>query len=90
MCMMDFGMGPHGIPIPEEVHQEYSDELKGYWEIFDNWWHSVREMGNVSKKDMPEEVLVAYNKIMETEIPGTGHPGSESCYMNGVNMMLLD
>lgn len=80
MCMQPF---PRGIPIPDEVFQKYSEELKSHWKTFDDWWHSVE--GEVSKDDMPEEVLEAYNKINETEIPGTDQPGSASCYMIGVN-----
>lgn len=83
MCMRSY---PRGIPIPDEVHQQYSEELKACWRTFDDWWHSVE--GEVSKDDMPEEVLQAYNKINETEIPGTGQPGSASCYMIGVKSFL--
>ena len=75
-----------GIPIQDDVFQKYSEKLQSHWEKFDAWWHSVE--GPVSKADMPEDVLEAYLSIIETEIPGTGRPGSESCYMMHVNTML--
>ena len=82
MCM-GFSGPPYGVPIPPEVYDQYSPELKAAWESFDGWWKRVGSGGKaVSKADMPADVKKAFDLICETEIPGhEGVKGSASCYM---------
>jgi len=37
MCMGMMGRGPQGVPIPDEIHEMYSENLKNAWAIFDTW-----------------------------------------------------
>ena len=94
MCMAS--SPPHGIPIPEEVHQLYSDELKKAWHTFHEWWEQAYLCSDskvVSRSNMPEEVRQAMDLILETPIPGyeeEGITGKDSCYMIGVNSIMFD
>lgn len=99
MCMGygSFGQGPPlGIPIPPEVHEQYSDELKDAWVKFDAWWKTAVEDSNyepVDRNCVPDDVKAAYELILETPIPGyeeEGYTGKDSCYMIGILFYLTD
>jgi len=98
MCMGYGSYGPpFGIPIPPEVHEQYSDELKDAWVKFDDWWKSVSdtlsENGSIDRNSMPDDVKAAYELILETPIPGyeeEGYTGKDSCYMIGILFYLTD
>lgn len=84
-----------GIPIPDEVHEQYSDDLKSVWIKFDTWWKKAQEStleGElVDRKTMPNDVKGAMNLILETPIPGfEGATGADSCYMIGVQNQMTD
>lgn len=82
---------PWGIPITEDVHEKYADEVKQAWLTFHSWWMAAKENGAPRRSDMPDEVRQAMALICETPIPDTdGAKGDESRYMIGVNSMLLD
>lgn len=93
MCMGMFGP-PWGIPIPPEIHEQYSPELKAAWVTFDTWWKKAQEDANgepVKKSDMPEDVSQAHKLICETLIPTYDDAtGAESCYMVGVAAQMTD
>lgn len=86
MCYGSFGP-PFGVPIPPEVHELYSDELKEAWVTFDTWVKQERERTEsyqIDLKTAPENVKAAFKLISETPIPGyeeEGITGSDSCYM---------
>lgn len=88
MCM-GYSGPPFGIPIPPDIHEQYSDELKAAWETFDAWWKKDHE-GLPSRSQMPQDVAEAMNLICETEIPTTGENGDKSCYMVSVEAALAD
>ncbi|OGM57363.1 hypothetical protein A2955_05000 [Candidatus Woesebacteria bacterium RIFCSPLOWO2_01_FULL_37_19] len=87
---------PYGIPIPEEVHDLYSPEVKEAWGKFDAWWKEAlyNSDGNpVSRNTMPQNVCEAMDLILQTSIPGyeeDGITGADSCYMIGVLMLMTD
>jgi hypothetical protein len=90
MCMGYHSSPPHGIPIPEEVHEQYSEKLKAAWITFHTWWSESDQTPRQS--DMPKEVKEAMDLILVTPIPGyekEGYTGKDSCYMIGVQMMML-
>gem|GEM_PF-1322336 len=89
--MMGFGP-PFGVPITDDIHQQYSPGLKVAWKTFDDWW---KEQGRPARlADMPEDVKAAFDLVRETPIPGypddEGPLGAESCYMVGVCSQLED
>ncbi|RJR29471.1 hypothetical protein C4564_02425 [Candidatus Microgenomates bacterium] len=90
-CDMRMGYSgpPYGIPIPREIHEQYSVELKAAWKTFDAWWKKDRE-GLPSRSQMPQDVADAMTLICETEIPTTGYTGDKSCYMVSVIAALTD
>lgn len=87
---------PYGIPIPAEIHEQYSPELKTAWETFDSWFKKAREesaTGFVSKASMPADVKAAMELILSTPIPSYEDQnicGNQSCYMQGVSQFLID
>ena len=93
MCMGMFGP-PHGIPIPDEIHEQYSQELKKAWETFDKWWKKAQRKAKgskVSRSGMTEKVKAAEKLILETPIPTMdGFTGKDSCYMVYVQSQLVD
>ncbi|MFH1898898.1 MAG: hypothetical protein ABIJ82_00290 [Patescibacteria group bacterium] len=92
MCMMGMGGPPHGIPITDDVHEQYSPEMKATWDTFHDWWKkNFNGDAPVSKSTMPPEVAEALKKITEAPIPGyEGSTGVDSCYVIGVNMNLVN
>lgn len=94
MCMGGY-QPPYGIPIPPEIHDQYSPELKQAWAVFDAWWKEFLEKTDgetVSRSMMPDKVREAKNLICETAIPGYdgAYTGRDSCYMIGVDSMMTD
>ena len=94
MCM-NFGGPPYGVPIPAEVHAQYSSELKKAWLTFDAWLKKARDEadgGPISRASMPEDVKKAFDLICETPIPGeeVDVTGKDSCYMVTVTADLVD
>ncbi|HSV94870.1 MAG TPA: hypothetical protein VLH94_02795 [Spirochaetia bacterium] len=85
-----YGSLPYGVPINEETHEKYSNELKEAWEKFDNWWKNAQEGpdGLIDRSKMPEDVKTAMKLIKETPIPGYEgtYTGEDSCYMIGVEL----
>lgn len=84
---------PYGLPIPEEVHNQFPIEVQAAWTAFDKWWKSAprNEDGLVKKSDMPEPVSQAMSLILEAPIPGAdGATGADSCYMIGVQGSMVD
>jgi hypothetical protein len=84
---------PYGIPIPHEIHEQYSDELKAAWETFNTWWQEALadSDGTVSRGSMPEDVTLAMKLILTTPIPTYDNAtGADSCYMVGVQGLLTD
>jgi hypothetical protein len=85
---------PYGIPITDELHNQFPDEVKQAWEIFHAWWQEQHEFaGPPSRKNMPKDVEKAMNKILEAPIPGyeeEGFTGKDSCYMIGVHSRMAD
>lgn len=97
MCMGGcFGCGLcSGVPIPEEVHEQYPPEVKAAWETFDAWWQQANEAaggGSVSRSSMPDDVAAAMDLILETPIPGydSSITGAHSCYMLRVGRQMVD
>jgi len=91
------GGPPYGIPIPEEIHERYSDELKAAWTKFDSWFQNARDESDfdepIDRSTMPDDVKAAMDLIKKTPIPGfesEGYTGADSCYMIGVEMFLTD
>ena len=83
------GSPPHGIPIPESIHEQYPDEVKEAWATFDAWWKQLQ--GPAHRSDMPAEVVVAMETILAAPIPVyEGVTGADSCYMIAVQAQLLD
>lgn len=90
MCMGMFGP-PYGVPISEEVHQLFPPKVKKAWETFDTWWKAKQGDGPIQHSDMPEDVSMAMQTILEAPIPGTdGLTGAASCYMVGVQSQMED
>lgn len=95
MCMGMYSSPPWGIPIPEEVHEQYSSDLKAAWITFDAWWKEAQENSDgdpVPRSSMPDNVRQAMDLILATPIPGyEGEAtGADSCYMIGVTSMMTD
>ena len=83
-----YGMGgpPHGVPIPVELHEQYSDVLKAAWDTFDAWLKTEAEAdeidGLIPSSSMSEDVKKAMDLICKTPIPGHEEAtGVDSCYM---------
>jgi hypothetical protein len=94
-CCGSFGGPPYGIPIEEETHNLYSDELKAAWFLFDDWFKKAQDEADgdlIDRSSMPEDVKSAMELILETPIPGFegGFTGKDSCYMIGVESQLTD
>lgn len=95
MCM-GHGGPPFGVPIDAETHELYTPELKDAWTKFDAWWkqaqNEAEEKGEpVRRSDMPADIAAAFKLINETLIPGYDNAyGSDSCYMQGVAMQMID
>ena len=93
---MGYSSPSWGIPIPEEVHELYSPELKNAWIVFDAWWKEAQEKADgdlVSRSSMPQVVQRAMELILQTPIPGyeeVGVTGEDSCYMIGVTSQMTD
>ncbi|OGC38959.1 hypothetical protein A3K42_00350 [candidate division WWE3 bacterium RBG_13_37_7] len=82
---------PHGIPITDDIHEQYSLEMKAAWDTFHDWWKNHFEGKPIKRSDMPPEVSEALRQITEAPIPGyDGTTGADSCYVRGVNMNLID
>ena len=82
---------PYGIPISDDVHAQYSEDVKVAWHTFHDWWTEIDKP--FSRSDMPEEVAQAMELILETPIPGyeeTGATGKDSCYFVGVLAQMTD
>lgn len=95
MCCGCFDGPPFGIPIPDEVQELYSDDLKKSWLTFDNWFSKAQEEadGNLIVRGlMPEDVMTAMQIILETPIPGFEgeFTGKDSCYMIGAMSQMTD
>lgn len=91
MCMR-FGGPPYGIPIPQDIHDQYPGKIKKAWEVFDKWWQKAQKSGGpIRRSDMPKGVTRAMQDILEAPIPGhDGATGADSCYMIGVQAQLAD
>lgn len=90
---MCFGMFvPHGIPIPDDIHQQYPEDVKKAWALFDDWWHKhFTGDAPVNRSSMPKEVATAFDTIKNAPIPGyDGATGADSCYVIGVEKHLID
>ena len=95
MCTgMSLRRPPHGIPIPEDVHAQYPDNVKAAWDKFNVWWEAIpRVNGKIARSSMPAEVKEAMELILVTPIPTyeeRGYTGADSCYMIGVHRQLGD
>lgn len=96
MCMGMGGPPPYGIPIPDEIHDQYPDEVKGAWREFDAWWQAAQDEAieagvQVSRASMPEDVREAMDLILETPIPTyEGATGKDSCYMVRALALMVD
>lgn len=90
MCQ---SVGRHaGIPIQDFTFKQYSAELQAAWNSLDSWLKG-RQNDNLSlsKSEMPDDIVSAYNLIKETPIPGfEGHTGKDSCYIVNFDSMLVD
>ncbi len=87
--MCHFNGPPYGIPIPHEVHEQFPQEVKTAWETFNDWWQNVPT--SISHKDMPENIAKAYETMKAAPIPGYGGAtGKDSCYVQAVEMRLVD
>jgi hypothetical protein len=79
---------PYGIPIEEEVHNQFSEPVKEAWKLFNDWWTKVYIEAHfvfVDESTMPADVKAARELILETPIPGyDGYTCKDSCYMIGV------
>lgn len=83
---------PEGIPIPQEIHDLFSAEVKQAWETFNGWWQEADRSGS-SRSSMPLEVREAFDLILRTPIPTyeeKGKTGKDSCYMVYVQSLLVD
>ncbi len=89
---MGFQSLPVGIPIPDEVHDLFPDNVKEAWKVFDGWWQGQGASGGPIKRSaMPDEVKAAEKVILEAPIPGYGGAtGKDSCYMVFVQANLID
>ena len=90
-----FGGPPYGVPIPEELHEQYAPEVKTAWETFDAWYKEACADSNgdlIDRSTMPIDVKEAMDLILETPIPGYDESvtGADSCYMQGVFGRLKD
>jgi len=90
-----FGEPPFGIPISDEVHKQYSDELKKAWVAFDNWFKQAQESSDgelIIRETMPKDVADAMQLILDTSIPGYegSYTGKDSCYMVYVLSRMTD
>lgn len=91
MCFGAFAGPPFGVPIPDEIHDQYSPELKEAWRVFDEWYKSQPEEGLLSRSEMPADASAAMRLICDTPIPVyDGVLGSGSCYMIFVSARLID
>lgn len=83
---------PVGIPIPEEIHEQFPDEVKQAWETFNNWWQEqTTQTDSPKRSDMPAEVREAEEIILNAPIPTMDGPtGRDSCYMVFVQSALQD
>jgi hypothetical protein len=81
-----------GIPIPDEIHLQYSAELQEAWATFDRWWHEQKEKP-IKKSSIPENVKKAMDLILATPIPTyekDGFTGKDTCYMKYVLGEIVD
>jgi hypothetical protein len=67
--------------------------VKKAWKTFHSWWKKTYKGHGkpVSRSAMPANVAEALKIITEAPIPD--HPdktGADSCYVNGVNSLLID
>lgn len=88
MCgyLFDEPMLPQGIPIPPEIHDQYSLELKAAWNIVDEWVQAQPDW-HIDQQTMPPLVQVAHQLILKALIPTyeqEGLTGADSCYMIGL------
>jgi len=87
--MCNFNSFNGGVPIPDPIHFQYSPKVQEAWRVFDDWWK--QQSFPVRSSDMPEEVLTAFNLILDTPIPTyekEGYTGKDSCYMRGVLFLM--
>lgn len=86
---MQYGTPNGGIPIQDEIHEQFPPEVKKAWETFHAWW---REQDRpVSRTTMPEDIKQALMIMKEAPIPGyEGAHGSDSCYVLGVEANMID
>ena len=93
MCMCLSYVPRLGIEVTAEMHDQMPENVKVSWALFHDWWKKARRDsdGNVSRKDMPEDVAQAMQVVLQASIPG--HDGctmEKSCYMRGVQSLLVD
>lgn len=96
MCIGYIPRRPIGIPITHDIQEQYAQEVQQAWDLFDKWWkaeeqQAILEQGKqISYSQMPEDIKAAFELIMNTPIPGhPGHTGKESCYLTGVQSMMV-
>jgi hypothetical protein len=82
---------PCGIPIPDQVHNQYPKNVRDAWEKFDTWWHQhYTGDGPVYRSTIPADILEALRIITEAPIPGyNGATGADSCYVIGVTGLIV-
>jgi len=93
MCMGLFCGLPYGLPVTGEMHDQMPENVKTSWALFNEWWEKALrdDDGKVSRKDMPEDVVQAMHVVLQASIPGyDGCTMEESCYMIGVQSLLVD
>lgn len=89
MCMRSM---PYGIPIEEETHEQFPQEVKDAWEDFHEWW--VRNFDGyhpIKWSDVPAKIKADFDIMCAAKIPGyDGATGKDSCYVIGVNANTVD
>ena len=56
MCGCGFGGPPYGIPIREEEHNLFPEEVKAAWQLFDDWWKKASQEANDRVDKATEDV----------------------------------
>jgi len=75
-----------GVPIPQEIHDQFPQEVKDAWAKFHSWWMS--QGGSASSDSMPPDIKEAFEIMKDAPIPEhEGFFGRDSCYVHGIEQM---